>query len=304
MLRFEPQYKSTIWGGRRLAERFSRTLPAGPIGESWELADLQQHMSRVPSGPRAGELLGELWRNGALGGSARGEFPFLLKWLDTNDYLSVQVHPDEAACRRMGAGLPKSEAWLVAHCEPGANLYLGHRAGLDAEGLEQAAGDGSIGDWLLEIRPPVGTLVPVPAGTLHAIGPGYLLLEVQQPSDTTYRVYDWDRLDTDGRPRELHVAQASAAVNYERSGTPGIQTDEVVGPTFTMQILAPESVVPGDSLQVFVAHGGDTELWFSGTHLALERGAVVVAEPGDGDVRVGGEACVLITEPASSSRSE
>jgi mannose-6-phosphate isomerase len=296
MLRFEPEYVSTIWGGRRFAERFSRSTPAGAVGESWELVDFDGHHSRVSAGAQRGQALGDLWRSGALGGSGVGGFPFLLKWLDTNDYLSVQVHPDEACVRRFGRGRAKSEAWLVVHREPDARIYLGHRAGLDAEALRRAAGGESLRDWLLEIRPQVGDLIPVAAGTLHAIGPGYLLLEVQQPSDTTFRVHDWGRLGADGRPRELHLEDACRAVHYARSGSPSIRTDALAGPTFSIKMLSAGEVVPAERLRVLVAARGGVELTCSACRQTLEPGVVAVAEPGDGDIEVLSEGCALIGE--------
>jgi len=304
MLRFEPEYVKTLWGGRRLAERFSRDIPQGAVGESWELVDLDQHRSRVAAGARRGQALGELWRSGTLGGSAAGEFPFLLKWLDTNDFMSVQVHPDEACTQRLGRGRAKSEAWLVAHREPDARLYLGHRAGLEAETLRRAAGSASLEDWLLEIHPQVGDLIPVPAGTLHAIGPGFVLLEVQQPSDTTFRVYDWGRLGADGKPRELHLEDACVAVCYERSGSSSILTDKLFGPTFTMRVLNVGDVVPVAGLRVLVAHGGDVDLALAKSRATLELGAVTVAEPGDGEIEVLSKGCALIGEAPPNDSTE
>src|SRR2546428_5418881 len=131
MLRFETYYRPAPWGGRRLAEELGRTLPEGPIGEAWELVDLAERQSRVAEGEQRGQTLGELWRAGGLGGSAKGAFPFLLKWIDTHDWLSVQVHPDAQACAKLGSGAPKSEAWFIAHAEPGAVMLLGHYPGLD-----------------------------------------------------------------------------------------------------------------------------------------------------------------------------
>ena len=296
MLRFEPEYVNTSWGGRRLATCVSRSIPEGTIGESWELADFDGHHSRLVGGASEGTLLGDLWRSGSLGGSGTGEFPFLLKWLDTNDYLSVQVHPDEVCARRLGRGRAKSEAWLVAHCQPDARIYLGHRDGLDADTLRRAAGGSDLRDWLLEIRPGVGDLIAVPAGTLHAIGPGYLLLEVQQPSDSTFRVHDWGRLGIDGKPRELHLEDACLAVHYERSGSLPIYTDELSGPTFLMSKLKTGDVVPAKHLRVMVAHAGGVDLACTTSRISLEPGAVAVAEPRDGDIEVLSEGCVLIGE--------
>ena len=181
MLRFAPQYQKVTWGGRRLETQFGRKLPEGPIGESWELVELESHESVVEGGPFKGATLGSLWRDGKLGGSAQGPFPFLLKWLDTTDWLSVQVHPDEQGVARSGKGDPKSEAWYVAHAEPQAPLLLGHYPGLDEQTLRQAAAGGTLKKWLYELHPRVGDMYMVKAGTLHAIGPGLLILRRAGP---------------------------------------------------------------------------------------------------------------------------
>ncbi len=233
MLRFTPQYHVATWGGRRLASEFGRAIPEGPVGESWELVELPNHESTVVDGPLKGRALGELWRDGKLGGSAEGAFPFLLKWLDTTAYLSVQVHPDEDGVKRAGKGDPKSEARYVAHADPQAPLLLGHYPGLDDATLRQSAIRGSLAKCgcTRSTRASVTCLL-VRAGTLHAIGPGFLILEVQQPSKTTYRVYDWGRMGLDGKPRELHVDDAVAATAFERHGTQTAVRDRLQGPRF------------------------------------------------------------------------
>lgn len=297
MIRFEPYYQPAAWGGRRLEEELGRRLPEGPIGESWELVELPERHSRVARGAHEGKLLGELWRAGALGGSAEGPFPFLLKWLDTSAWLSVQVHPDEQACAKAGKGRPKTEAWFVAHLEPKSRLLLGHYPGLDPATLRQAATGGTIPKWLYESTPRVGDMVLVRAGTLHAIGPGYLILEVQQPSDTTYRVYDWGRVGLDGKPRELHLDDALDAVRYDKPGAPPAQREQVVGPCFVMRGLRSGMEIDGARLRVFVAATGAATLSTARGEEILEYGDVVVAEPADGPVRVASGPVVFLSEP-------
>jgi mannose-6-phosphate isomerase len=294
MLRFVPQYQKVTWGGRRLETQFGRSLPEGPIGESWELVELEAHESKVASGPFAGATLGSLWRDGRLGGSGQGPFPFLLKWLDTTQWLSVQVHPDEAGVERSGKGDPKSEAWYVAHAEPQAPILLGHYPGLDAKTLRQAATGGTLPKWLYELHPRVGDMFMVKAGTLHALGPGLLILEVQQPSQTTYRVYDWARMGLDGKPRELHVEDAVAATAFERSGTVSSTRSAIIGPRFSMRASNGESSLPAGPLRVFAAAGAVTLQHANGA-VELGLGDIVVAEPTDGTVTVNGN-CVLLSE--------
>ncbi len=294
MLRFVPQYQRVTWGGRRLETQFGRALPEGPIGESWELVELESHESTVADGPLAGATLGALWRDGKLGGSANGPFPFLLKWLDTTQWLSVQVHPDEDGCKRSGKGDPKSEAWYVAHAEPQAPILLGHYPGLDEPTLRQAATGGTLAKWLYELHPRVGDMYMVRAGTLHALGPGLLVLEVQQPSKTTYRVYDWGRMGLDGKPRELHVDDAVNATAFDRPGTITPTRAEVMGPRFAMRVLSGETSHASGPLRVFAATGAVTLKHDRGS-ARLGMGDVAVAEPADGTVEVSGP-CVLLSE--------
>jgi mannose-6-phosphate isomerase len=298
MLRFKPQYKPALWGGRRMAEELGRTLPEGPIGESWELVELDGQESIVGRGSLEGKKLGDLWRKSALGGSAKGPFPFLLKWLDTSQRLSVQVHPDEQNAVKLG-GKPKTEAWFVAANDPKATILLGHYPGLDAATLRTAAAGGTIQKWLYETRPRAGDMLLVPAGTLHSIGAGFLLLEVQQPSDSTYRVYDWGRVDANGAERPLHVDQACEAVAYNRYGPPKLQRQRLRGPCFQMQQCALGVGVAPEKLRVFVADGGPAVLSYGGKQKeTMELGDVVVAEPSDGPVALATGTALLITEPS------
>lgn len=296
MLRFAPSYKPAPWGARRLEELFERSLPDGPIGESWELCERPEHHSVVVQGAQEGKLLGDLWRSGALGGTARGRFPFLLKWLDTRELLSVQVHPDAAACERMGTGDPKTEAWFVAHREPKARIFVGHYPGLDAMTLQTASAGGTIAKWLYETSPRVGDMLLVNAGTLHAVGEGFVLLEVQQPSDTTYRVYDWDRVGLDGKPRALHLEQAAACIHFERYGPPRIQRERVQGPQFAMQRLAPGATMPADDLRVLAACEDSAVLRSESGTVSLKPGDIVVAERTDGAVSLASGQCLLLSE--------
>jgi mannose-6-phosphate isomerase len=297
MLRFAPEYRSLPWGGRRFADEFDREIPEGPIGESWELVELDAHHSAVASGPHQGEKLGDLWRAKLLGGSANGPFPFLLKWLDTNDTLSVQVHPTEAACAKLGRGRPKSEAWCVAYNDPKAKLFLGHYPGLDAATLNQAAKGGTVHKWMYESQPRTGDMLFVPSGTLHAIGAGFLLLEVQQPSDTTFRLFDWGRIDKNGQPRELQIDDACASVSYDRPGPQPIQRREVRGPSFMLQRLALGASVGPERLRVLAGCFGGAVVSTEAGEEELRFGEIMVAEASLGPLTVQSGACVLVSEP-------
>jgi mannose-6-phosphate isomerase len=220
----EPILLPKIWGGRRLADLFGRSLPQGQkIGESWEITDLPEGVSKVAVGPEAGRSLHDVlaeWGQRLLGPvpTVDGRFPLLIKFLDADDVLSVQVHPDEAACERIGGDARvKHEAWYVIEAETDAVIYAGLRPGVTRERFEAAVADGAVADTLHRIPVRAGDCYYLPSGTVHALGAGVVVAEVQTPSDTTYRVFDWNRLGDGGKPRALHVEQAMMCIHF---GTP------------------------------------------------------------------------------------
>jgi mannose-6-phosphate isomerase len=208
-----------IWGGRKLAELFGKKLPANKrIGESWEIVDRPEAQSVVARGPLKGKTLHELWNEGRL--LIFGEvpnaprFPLLIKLLDAHEKLSLQVHPPEQVARRLG-GEPKTEFWYVAAADPGAELLLGFCKTSTRVQFENALREGTAADYVHKIPVKPGDAAFLPAGRLHAVSAGNLLIEVQQNSDTTYRVFDWNRRDDSGQPRQLHVKQAMASIDFE-----------------------------------------------------------------------------------------
>jgi mannose-6-phosphate isomerase len=217
---FEPLYQERVWGGRELERVFGRILPeAGrPYGESWELVDREEAQSVVVGGEFAGATLHELWttRRHELFGPGWEQFPrfpLLLKVLDARADLSLQVHPPAAVAAALG-GEPKTEMWFVADCAPGARLYLGLKRGVTRDSFEQALRDGTVAACVHAVTPRPGDAVFIPSGRLHAIGAGLLIFEIQQNSDTTYRVFDWNRPGLDGRPRALHLAESLASIDF------------------------------------------------------------------------------------------
>jgi mannose-6-phosphate isomerase len=220
---FRPIFKPKPWGGRRLASILGKALPPDvPIGESWELADLEDDQSVVASGPFAGKTLGTLvrdWGCDLVGGAplVDGRFPLLLKFLDARDTLSVQVHPDQAAAEARGGRVRvKHEAWYVFDAEPDAAIYRGLRPGIGIDDLRLAVDRGQVESVLNRIPVRAGDAYYLPSGTIHALGAGALVAEVQTPSDVTYRLFDWNRVDpAGGAPRALHVEEALACVSIE-----------------------------------------------------------------------------------------
>ena len=207
-----------IWGGRRLETKFDKKLPPKiRIGESWEIVDRPEAQSVVGAGPLRGKTLHELWTQhrkeifGDVSDSPR--FPLLLKLLDANEKLSLQVHPTEKVAAKLG-GEPKTESWYVAAADPDAELFVGLKEAMTREQFEGALRSGTIAEHVHTIRVKAGDAMFLPAGRLHAVGAGNLLVEIQQNSDTTYRVYDWDYVDEKGKPRQLHVDLALKCIDF------------------------------------------------------------------------------------------
>lgn len=227
-LRFDPIYQYRPWGSRQLADLLRAPLPGdGPIGEAWILSDRPDHQSRVAGGPLMGWPLGELleqFPDQMMGRLApwSGRFPLLLKFLDAHDRFSVQVHPSDRQSAYLPAGeTGKTEAWVVLRAGPKSRLYAGLRAGTTREGLQRAVGDGTVEDHLASFTPEAGDAVLLPAGTVHALGGDVVVFEVQQNSDVTFRLYDWDHVDPQtGRRRALQVDQAVACADFS-PGAPG-----------------------------------------------------------------------------------
>jgi mannose-6-phosphate isomerase len=220
-LTFEPLPMERVWGGRKLERVYGRKLPnpAGPYGESWELVDREREQSVVNHGPWAGITLHELWRDhraeifGPGLDHTNERFPLLIKILDARDDLSVQVHPPATVAAAFG-GEPKTELWYVAGTEPGARIYVGLKRGVTRELFQQAIANGTVATCLHALEPCVGDSIFIPSGRLHSIGGGLLIHEIQQNSDTTYRVFDWNRPGLDGKPRTLHVAESLASIDF------------------------------------------------------------------------------------------
>ncbi len=218
-LTFQPVFKERVWGGRHLEQLYHKPLPAGvPIGESWEITDRPEGVSVIANGPLAGRdlrWLMEQHRAELLGGAhtEAGRFPLLIKILDAQDKLSLQVHPPAAKAAELG-GEPKTEMWYVAQATPDADIFVGLKHGVTPAQFERKIQDGSVADCFHRLLVKKGDVMFLPSGRVHALGAGSVIFEIQQNSDTTYRVFDWNRTGLDGRPRELHVAKALASIDF------------------------------------------------------------------------------------------
>jgi mannose-6-phosphate isomerase len=220
---FHPIFKERIWGGRNLERLYRKNLPPRAlIGESWEISDRPGSVSVIANGPLAGKNLHWLMENHRvelLGGATPtngNRFPLLCKILDAQEKLSLQVHPPAGKAAELG-GEPKTEMWFITDAAPGAELFAGLKRDVTRAGFERKISDGSVAECFHRIpivRP--GDAIFLPSGCVHAIGAGVMVFEIQQNSDTTYRVFDWNRVGLDGKPRELHIAQSLASIDFSK----------------------------------------------------------------------------------------
>ena len=219
LLCFRPLYQERVWGGRALETALGRTLPGDRlIGESWEIVDRPEAQSVVDRGAFRGEtlrsmiaqhaatIMGPTWE-------AAKPFPILIKWLDCRERLSLQVHPPAVVAGELG-GEPKTENWYIAQTAPGAELMVGLRRGITRRQFEAALVHNTVENCVHHFRVAVGDSILVHSGQVHAIDAGNLILEIQQNSDSTYRVYDWGRVGTDGNPRQLHLSQSLRSIDW------------------------------------------------------------------------------------------
>ena len=285
-LRFEPIYQYRLWGGRRLGDLLAAPLPAeGPIGEAWVLSDRDDHSSLVASGALKGQTISQLLKHsreemlGRLATRFR-RFPLLLKFLDVREMLSVQVHPSDAQTNLLPAGeTGKTEAWLVLEAGAKSRIYAGLRPGTNADDLRRALKGKTIAGHLVFFTPKTGDGVYIPAGTVHSLGGDILVFEVQENSDVTFRLYDWDHIDAKtGRPRSLQVEHALSSINFA-DGAAGLVAPVV------------EATTPVERERLFQCE--HFWLWRSRGHAPFTVGAdgvprVLVCIEGSGQVELGG----------------
>jgi len=232
-LRFNHLAFEKVWGGRALESFAEGALPAsGLVGEIWELVDRDGASSKVASGPFEGRKLRGLMLSesddllGRTKANKGDYFPLLIKYLDAAQNLSVQVHPDERAAQSLGGGAEsKTECWYILSAEPGARLYLGFKPGIERPSIATKCASADIVEMLESYEVKAGDFVFVPPGTVHAIGAGITLVEVQENSDTTYRMYDWGRTGLDGEARECHIDEALKSIDYASAAPIPVQPE-------------------------------------------------------------------------------
>lgn len=304
-LRFQPIFRRYLWGGRRLAEVLQKPIGQDAAAESWEIVDHEDDQSVVTNGPLAGKSLRQLIsESGAelLGQSVldriankdvpvqlRDRFPLLLKFLDANQHLSVQVHPDD----QFGATLTppdlgKTEAWYVLHAQSESKIYAGLKAGVTEADFRAAVADGQTEQTLHSFQPRAGDCIFIPAGTMHAIGAGLLIAEIQQASNTTFRVYDWGRVDKDGQPRPLHIEQAIEVTDFSlgpvnpaqpQSSNDSDWSELVSCDKFVMsksELQRPTKVGGDGRFHILAVTGGELNIELDPAHSNLQLGQTVL----------------------------
>lgn len=229
-LQFKAELKERVWGGRGL-ERFGLELPQGAIGEGWMIGDHPNGITKVVNGPLQGigldeirERFGNEWFGLHGSSSKNGRFPLLIKLLDCNDNLSVQVHPTDDYDGLPDGESGKTEMWYILDAKPEATIIYGLKEGMDAKKMAAAIAEGRVMDTLHEVSVKAGDAFYIPAGTVHALCSGVVVAEIQQNSDTTYRIYDYERPGLDGRPRDLHIDDSLRVIAYEGAGASRIDT--------------------------------------------------------------------------------
>lgn len=260
-IRFAPIYQERVWGGRRLETVYGRALPGvAPIGESWEISDRAEAQSVVVNGPLAGRTLQQLVAENASGVMGRaalraGRFPLLVKILDAREVLSLQVHPPASVAATMG-GEPKTEMWYFTAVDPGAEILVGLKSGTTRTDFERQLAAGKVEQCFHRLPVQPGDVMFLPSGRVHALGAGLLLFEIQENSDTTFRVYDWNRKGLDGKQRPLHVAESLDSIDFA-DHAPGL----VAAPWVSDGPVERRLLAGNDLFRVEAHRGPDAARW-------------------------------------------
>lgn len=312
-LTFTPALRDYIWGGRNLEKLYGRRLPPGPVAESWEISGHPTAPTVVDAGPWQGQPLpavlaacgADLVGSRAAWALERDKFPLLVKLLDAEERLSVQVHPgDEYALAHAHGELGKTEMWYILHARPGAQLILGLKPGVTRQAFRQALAENTVQACLHHLPVTADDALFVPAGTLHAILEGVVALEVMQNSDTTYRVYDWGRVGADGQARTLHVEDALEVIDFRQvepgpyqpvrvANEPGIARDEISRSQYFVVekvTLSPGAVyagrTQGETLEIWGTLQGRSQLTWAGEAVSLPAIRFCLVPAGLGDFAV------------------
>lgn len=315
VLKFAPYFKEVLWGGNRIAAFKNITLDRNDIGESWELSPMPGHESVIKGGKFSGmkitdlidrypaEILGE-----KVNKTYDGKFPLLVKFIDSNDDLSIQVHPDDVLAKKKHNSLGKTEMWYAIAPAEDATLFMGFNRPMDPETLRKMIADNTVTDSLTEVPVKKGDFFFIPAGRVHAIRKGNLLVEIQEASDVTYRLYDFDRRDSNGNPRELHIEDSIEAINYNdiprdefRNSTPAKGEELKINscPYFSTTVINVDGeftprLYPNESFTILIALGGSLTITDNeGNQTTLRQGETALVPASIPSVTLTGEGTVM-----------
>ena len=293
-LTFHPIFKERVWGGREMERLYQKKLPAGvPIGESWEISDRPGDASVIANGPLAGKDLRWLMENhraellGDAKPAAENRFPLLCKILDAREKLSLQVHPPANKAAELG-GEPKTEMWFIADAAPGAELFVGLKRGVTRAEFEKKVRTGEVAECFHRVPVQAGDAMFLPSGRVHAIGAGLVIFEIQQNSDTTYRVFDWNRVGLDGKPRELHIAQSLASIDFNDFEPALVQGQFTGGSPIQKRPLVND---PLFNVEVWKMNSG------AGSLLKTKRLQIVAVMDGQLEIRAGSTVAEFVRRP-------
>jgi mannose-6-phosphate isomerase len=295
-LKFKPIIKETIWGGTKLKDVLGKTTPSDKCGESWELSGVQGHLSIVSEGFLKGnniQELTEIYMGDLVGEKVYEkfgiEFPLLIKFIDANDVLSIQVHPDDETSKKRHNAYGKTEMWYVMENKPRAELICGFKKDVSKDEYLKALSNGKLTDILNSEKVAAGDCFFIPAGRVHAIGAGILLAEIQQTSDITYRIYDFDRKDAEGKSRELHTELAVDIIDYKAHNEYKTKYEEQLNKTidlvdceyFTTRTLCFDSTLARDfniidSFVIYIATEGSFDIIHNGEKTTVNKGETVL----------------------------
>lgn len=295
-LRFKPIYKERLWGGNKLRDLLQRKLPDAAIGESWELSCRVDDMSVVENGFLAGRTLGEImfeYKERLLGKNflPNAKFPLLIKFIDADDKLSLQVHPGDALAQRLHGECGKTEAWYVVAAAPNARIVYGLKKGVGKVEFARAIAAGEVEKCLHLASVRTGDLVFIPSGLVHGLSEGVMVCEVQQNSDTTYRIYDYERVGADGKRRELHLAQAMEAIDFCQAPSEKFKNDKLQCPYFNMEKLKISDeyrLTTEDECTILCITAGEGELLYEAATEKISAGTTVLLPAELGEIMLCG----------------